>query len=774
MKLIFKHLFRTVLRAPVQPLLILVTVALSTAIAITAFRLPTMFLAHLYEEYGHEAELGDLTVTLRGDSNTRMLFSEDAEAIVGEDGTVLGEFRLTGFYDGEDGLRTLEVSAVDLTQADAFYQFHYLEYGEFTTQNLRRSAVISASLAKELGLGVGDTLPVRVLQTEYPFTVQAVAADWGLLYDADLLIPITSVTQALAARVPAIASLGDSFSPYTRLFVSLNDAANASAVMDRLSSSPAFADKLVETTDAQTKIHSQQLIQSVALWIPALLLLILTALLVGTSLKLQQSARSTEYGIFRACGADTRFLGWMQMGESLAYALLGGLGGVLLSSPLLYAASMVYFWQTEPLTTGVDGAVFGLAWAVILMLLSTCLHLRTVRRNAARAGVSDGRETVAMSNRRLSWTVTVLTSLAFVSIFFTPSQYRYLTGSLTLLFLVWWIYLLAPLPLFALCGLTERLLARLRRPIPSLFLTSKNLRQSAPLRQVVRLSVLLCTILLTIFTCSSVLGRQDDQLKDFIVADSIVVNVNDELERSVKDADGVLAALRFSYHPSVELDSGAVVPGVSLSEAANACVSHEMLPTRTPAADEIAIATGVASMEGVGVGDRLAVSVKGCRGEFTVCEIVDANANLVFFDASMLGIKNDMMCVLTDEAHDREALMTLVEPYGAAIVDTDVIFGTLAQTLDGYLTLLDDAIVIAIAVTLAGVVNLLAEQYRVRRTDLAVLRLCGMTRLGILRACAAELTVILVYVLAVSLPLSLLLCRVIDLGARSFGLALFL
>ena len=304
MRLFFKHIFRTVLRAPVQPLLILLTVALSTAIAITAFRLPTMFSAQLHEKYGREAELGDLTVTLRGDSNVRMLFSEDAEAIVGEDGTVLGEFRLTGFYTDAEGGRSLEISAVDLLQADAFYQFHYLEYGEFTTQNLRTSAVISETLSRELGIGVGETLSVRVLQEEYSFTVQAVAADAGLLTEAALLIPITSVTHALALRVPAIASLGDSFAPYTRLFVSLRDSADASDVLTRLSSSPAFEDKLVETTDAQAKIHSQEIIQSVSLWVPALLLLILTALLVGTSLRLQQSARSAEYGVFRACGAD--------------------------------------------------------------------------------------------------------------------------------------------------------------------------------------------------------------------------------------------------------------------------------------------------------------------------------------------------------------------------------------------------------------------------------------------------------------------------------------
>ena len=85
MRVFFKHLLRTLLRAPVQPLLILLTVVASTAIAVTAFRLPVMFSSHLYDIYGKQAEVGDLTVLLRGDSDTRMLFSEEAEAIAETD-----------------------------------------------------------------------------------------------------------------------------------------------------------------------------------------------------------------------------------------------------------------------------------------------------------------------------------------------------------------------------------------------------------------------------------------------------------------------------------------------------------------------------------------------------------------------------------------------------------------------------------------------------------------------------------------------------------------
>lgn len=773
MRIFFKHLLRTLLRAPIQPLLILLTVVASTAIAVTAFRLPFMFSSHLYDIYGREAELGDLTVTLRGDSDSRMLFSEDAETIVGEDGTVLGEFRLTGFYEGEDGSLALDLSAVDLTRADAFYQFHYLEYGEFTTQDLRSSAVISVSLADELGLSVGDAFTLRVLEAEYRFTVQAVAADEGLFTETDLLVPITSLTHALSVRVPAISALGDSFLPYTRLLIKANDTASVPAIAERLATSPAFSDKLVETTDAEGKIHSQELIQTVSLWIPALLLLILTALLVSTSLKLLQSGRSVEYGVFRACGATVGQLACLQIGESLVYALVGGTGGVLLSAPLLRVTSLAYHWQTEPLTTGTSGAVFGLLWAVVFMVGSALIHLCTVRRNEKRSGVSDGRE--AESARRGAGIVAfAVLTLSALSLPIVPPTQRYLACIAVLLSLVWWSYLAVPTVLRGASWLGSRLLSHIKHPMPSLWLSLKNLRVSAPLFQVARLSVLLLSLLLTIVTCTTVLGRQSDQLEDFLVADTLVVNANETLEDLTAELDGIDATLRFAYFPKVGLESGSTVLGLSLAGDANACVHADMLPAKAPHAGEIAVSAGVASMEGVSVGDTLSVSVKGCRGDFTVTEIVDTNVSLVYFDAVALGMKNDTMCVLTDGTHDREALLSLVEPYGAAVMDADDIFGGLSKTMDGYLALLDDAFIAALAVTIVGVVNLLCEQSRARRGERAVLRLCGASPHGVLRVAACELILVFLFAVALSIPFAFVTCRLVDLGARSFGMTLFL
>ena len=304
----------------------------------------------------------------------------------------------------------------------------------------------------------------------------------------------------------------------------------------------------METTDAEVKIHSQELIQTVSLWIPALLLLILTALLVGTSLKLLQSGRSLEYGIFRACGATEAQLSRLQIEESLVYALIGGVGGILLSGPLLRVTSLAYHWQTEPLTTGVSGAVFGILWAVVFMVGSTMIHLYTLRRNEKRSGARDGRETegVRRGAGGIAFSILLLSALSLPIV---PPDRRYLACIAVLLSLVWCGYLAVPTVLRGGAWFATQLLSRNARPFPSLWLSLKNLRVSVPLSQVARLSVLLLSLLLTIVTCTTVLARQSDQLEDFVVADTIVVNADETLEMRVSGLDGIDATLRSRTHP---------------------------------------------------------------------------------------------------------------------------------------------------------------------------------------------------------------------------------
>ena len=84
MRLFFKHLLRSIRGRPLQPIVLVLTMALSVAIMACAISLE----ARLGEEIeiGSRMEYGDanLVVTLGSESTSRFMFEDEAREILGE------------------------------------------------------------------------------------------------------------------------------------------------------------------------------------------------------------------------------------------------------------------------------------------------------------------------------------------------------------------------------------------------------------------------------------------------------------------------------------------------------------------------------------------------------------------------------------------------------------------------------------------------------------------------------------------------------------------
>ena len=158
MILFVKHIVRSVKRRPLQPLLILLTLTLAVSVGITAFRFRDVFVAQANANEQRFAAAGDIHITPKKDSPLRMFFTEDAASIVGDRGTVLWEYSLTFFKKEGETHRIVKGSALDLESADAFYDFTYTQYGQFTTANIGQSALITSDFAAKYDLAVGDRL----------------------------------------------------------------------------------------------------------------------------------------------------------------------------------------------------------------------------------------------------------------------------------------------------------------------------------------------------------------------------------------------------------------------------------------------------------------------------------------------------------------------------------------------------------------------------------------------------------------------------------------
>ena len=226
MRMFGKHIFRSIKARPLQPIMIVAVIMISVAVMITSFSLPMAIYRNEKAEYETDEWTPDLSVSLKSTSKMRLLFKDEVVQAIGDRGRVIGEFELGGFLDtlDENGERVkVKIVALDLIEADSFYELRYTDYGKFTDKNLKASAIISESFADENGLSVGDRLTFNVLGNKFDYTVQAIAKNTGIFRNKNCLIDISGVRGVLAERSPIIASLSDDFEPYTRIHIQSPD-----------------------------------------------------------------------------------------------------------------------------------------------------------------------------------------------------------------------------------------------------------------------------------------------------------------------------------------------------------------------------------------------------------------------------------------------------------------------------------------------------------------------------------------------------------------------
>ena len=780
MKLFLKHIFRTLIKSPAQPLLILLTVVLAVSTGVTAFRIRDMFEAHAEEEQQKAAELGDVVISLKRDSRVRMLFCEDAEAIVGDQGSVVGEYILTVFAEREGEVRAVNAAATDLVSADRYFEFEYLEYGRFSSSALERSVVISETLSRAWDLHVGDPLCISLLGEEQTYTVQAVARDYGMLRDRDVLIPISGVVRMFAERVPAIAALGDSFVPYNQLMIRMSDTEALPLLFESLSASPAFADYQVDLARNTAHTDYLMLVQGVAVEVLMLLLLVMCALLIGTSLNLLRLQRDTEYALFCGAGASRRHLETLQLTEGMVYALVGCVGGVLLASPMLRFVGGLFLWQKEPLTLQAADVLFGVLFAILFMTVCTVQHLWRQKDTPLAARLSDELQTPIgqLSPLRALLPPLCLVGLDLILLAALPTSLRYIPAVLGCLILIWLLYAAIPYFLRGWTVPVERCMDRVSSPRAWLLLAVKSIGNRTALRQVTRLLSVLLSLLITVFVIGTTLIDQQQLLNEVITTDLVAVNAPTGVADSLLKDSQVEGVATFDLISGAEVSEGHTAMVALLSGDVEACFSRAFVPSRMPHGNEAVLSKGLAVLMNTSVGEEITVTVQGVPYTFTVCAVDNIPSNLIYLELEAVPTSRELIAVkLTDEAaSDPETTQRItgdLEIQGAIMLEAEALFGTMPQTLAGFISLLGWVVTASAVLALIGCGNMMVQQYRMWRQERWLLRLSGMDRRMLMRMCIAEFTATVISAAVPALLFGGLMCALLNIGVQSFGWILF-
>ena len=382
MRIFGKHIFRSIRSNPKQPLLISLIVSLCVAVVILSVALPVNIYKNERGRMLADEWTADVEITLKATSEHRLIFCDEVSEIIGERGSAIGEFALTGFYtpDGDGAKSTVSLGAFDLQEAHAFYCLQYLKIGKFTNKNIDKSAIIGEGFATKYGLTVGDTVRISVLGEEFSYTVEAIAKEKGIMKRESILVDISSIRAVLSERSPIISSLSDGFSPYTRVQIRLNDGVDASLIKAELEASELFADKKVSLLKDSSNSDYMSTLLSVTALIPAMMLLIVAVMMTVSTFDLLQKKRSDDLALFRTVGADAKQINLILYLESGVYSVVGAVFGSLLSLPLMRLVNGIYGFAYSRMRFGVDDALIGLTASLGFVAFCTWSHVRKQKK----------------------------------------------------------------------------------------------------------------------------------------------------------------------------------------------------------------------------------------------------------------------------------------------------------------------------------------------------------------------------------------------------------
>ena len=777
MRIFGKHIFRSIKANPRQSIMITAIVCICTVVMILAVALSISIYKNERGSLLADEWTADLEISLKATSNRRLIFEEEIADAVGDKGRVIGEFSLTGLFIPENGgdKYTVEVGAFDILEVDSFYNLKYVQYGKFTNNNLKNSAIIAKSFADEYGISIGDTVKIKVIGQEFAYTVQAIADETGIMKRKSMLVDISSVRSVLSERSPVIASLSSEFNPYTRAHVKLNDGFDVDEVKAELEAMPLFADKTVEFAGNYAEKNYTATIFTITLVIPAMLLLIVAAFITVSTFDLLQKKRRKDATLFKIVGADTRQMNLMLYVESSVYGLVGGVFGTIIAMSLSTPINKLYRFKYFPLHFGLHDVIIGVLSSLLYAIICTFIYERKYKSGSIADELKDRKINTGSGIFGKMLFLGAIVILIAVTTALLPVDTRYI-GAFSLLFaVVLFVYMMSPYAISVYSALVSRVFSKRRRVAGDFIIGAKSCSNSYALCHAGRIITLIITVFVALISVLSVATKQLNSYVAIADFEHIGVMVDDETQRRVGELGGVVATAEANIAVNVVLDGSKVCTGIAASGDVERCFDEDMLPEKMPSGNTIALSTGIAKMLDLNIGDAVKCEIGDIPCELILAEIVDANGSFAYYDAEYLGLGHDMLCVATDGSDEAyQELVALFDERGVTYLSKGEFFAYFEDRVNAQVVAFKVMLCIMMLMSIVGVFNVLADQRMARRQEFEIMIQNGKTRRGIFALQATEILYLLVFSIIVSAVLSYVLCLIIDIAAISFGMTLYI
>ena len=622
------------------------------------------------------------------------------------------------------------------------------------------SAIVSATLAREDGLGLGGTLTIQGPAAPVTLRIVGILADdgpWGGTAGRAVAIPLAIARQAFGER------------GITRVDLGLAPGATAASVIAELRST--LLDQpyvLSSPRDLAASMRASTGDFAATTALIGAVGLFAGAFLIFNSLSMTVVERVRELGLLRAAGASRGQLTSFILLQALVIGVVGSAFGVGLGALL---ATLMATWIRTVGSVPLGAPTITPADVVAALAIGLAVTLAAAIEPSRRAGrvppveALKARLDLPTARRaRLRWLIGVFAVVAVVGLLLWPraagaaSLLRALAVYAALLLVVLAIPFVLPV-LSRVAGAPYALVARLEERLARASILRDRSRAA--------LTVGALTVGLALIVALGGLGQHARAaatawVADVVPGDLVVTSIfprssEEGLIETLGELPGVgtispIATFDLAVD-GVRADGAAMV-GADLALDGRLHFSAGDRAGSLAALDaggSVLVSTGVAARDGLVVGETINVAAAdGSALPMRIAGIVErtlpgrsGESMLVgWADAERLGVGGaDAFAVrfaATASAEQREAFAAVARSLALEPTPLGRIQGAIGEALDRVFGLFDALALVAVVVAALGIINTLTVNVLERVREIGVLRAAGMTRRQVWRSIIVE------------------------------------
>lgn len=766
MKLLLKHIFRSIGKKPLQPLIIVLTLALAMTTSIFAFTIADTMEAELdasqMEKYGHARFM----ISLGNSSESRFLFADDVVDVLGEDALVVGCYELPLILVGTES--TTIAMATEFDRVGDLFDIEFLEYGKVTEGSVGDVAFISSAFAQEHQLTIGDALQVETMGYSKTYRIEGIA-ERAFLASYDVMVDIRGLVRAFAGNSLLFAAIGEDFKPCSRLYVSVDDSDVFETHIDAvtlLKQSPRFADKVFtdELRHAERRQVNFPVLELIIKFAVALAAL-LSGVVVFCCFYILANERAEENQTLAYSGAGPKLLGAMQYIEVAIYWFLGSLVGAFVAIPVTQLIPHFVDFQYITVSVKPEAILKSVCILFGVCMLTTMLFV-VISKRTRRTG--ETHKTIPAK-----WIVYLLLTVGvlLVLMYLLPANPRLTVFVIAMLAIIALVFCAVPFLVERVSKAFEKRIQKAKKPTSvALRYAFKNICSVKLLHNIARLCALIVLIVLTVYLVFAGVHAQVKDFEHVFNADYVVLNATDSCYQKTQACQSAKNVYR-AYMAQTDW-------GLFLSSDDTSGYADWMMLDCQPTGNEAVISIGVADTHDLKVGDTLPIIVFGAEYELVVSKILYAACNVIVVDCEDVGIPYNMLLVEgQDGITSAELLGDLSQTTAselAPIAEADSLLERFIGAIQMYMDAGKILLVVFICFSLIGMVDVFYESLRARREEFELYRLAGMEKRELRLMKVSELTITILLGVMIGLGAFVISAFVVNRGLSARGMEVFI